>query len=108
MRGALPCLLFAAACSTDFAPKPCATDTDCGGALVCEIREQQQVCVAAADATIHIGHSSPLSGTNQALGTEMKRGIDLAFTEQNAKGGVRGRQLFLDFRDDGYDPPTAE
>lgn len=101
-------MLVVSACSTDFAPKPCTVDSDCSGGTVCEIREQQPVCVHAADASIVVGQSAPISGTNQALGTGMKQGIQLAFDEQNAAGGVRGRKLVLSFRDDAYDPPAAE
>jgi ABC-type branched-subunit amino acid transport system substrate-binding protein len=101
-------LVSATACSTSFSPKPCSVDGDCGTGLVCELRDAKPVCVRAEDATIVIGSSSPISGTNQALGTGMKLGITLALDEQNAKGGVRGRQLSLDFRDDAYDPPAAE
>ena len=95
-------------CSTDFAPRPCAADGDCAGGTVCELRDQAPVCVHAEDAPLVIGESAPVSGTNQALGTGMKLGIELAFDEQNAAGGIRGRKLVLDFRDDAYDPPTAE
>jgi branched-chain amino acid transport system substrate-binding protein len=97
-----------AGCSTTFDPKPCAIDGDCGTGLVCELRDTKPVCVHDEDAPLVIGTSAPLTGTNQALGTAMKLGIQLAFDEQNAKGGVRGRQLTLDFRDDGYDPNLAE
>ncbi len=38
----------------------------------------------------------------------MKAGIELAMDEQNAAGGIRGRQLQLKFLDDAYDPLTAE
>ena len=100
-------MLFAA-CSTEFTPQPCAVDNDCGTGLVCELRDQQPVCVAATDAPLVIGHHSALSGTNQALGTNMKLGIELAFDEANQAGGIRGRQLQLEFRDDAYDPATAE
>jgi ABC-type branched-subunit amino acid transport system substrate-binding protein len=87
---------------------PCSVDTDCGNGLVCERVQQSNVCVRAADAPIVVGQSAPISGTNQALGTQMKLGIELAFNEQNAMGGVRGRPLVLNFRDDAYDPPAAE
>jgi len=97
-----------AGCSTDFAPRPCAVDGDCGDGAVCELRDATPVCVHAEDAPLVIGESAPISGTNQALGTGMKLGIELAFKEQNDAGGIRGRQLVLDFRDDAYDPPTAE
>ena len=60
------------------------------------------------DAPLVIGHHSALSGTNQALGTNMKLGIELAFKEKNQAGGIRGRPLVLEFRDDAYDPTTAE
>jgi ABC-type branched-subunit amino acid transport system substrate-binding protein len=100
--------LLLAGCSTSFTPKPCSVDTDCGAGLVCEMVEQAPVCVHAQDAPLIVGESAPISGTNQALGTQMKLGIELAFNEQNANGGIRGRQLVLNFRDDAYDPPAAE
>ena len=34
--------------------------------------------------------------------------VDLAFAEQTKKGGVNGRAVKLEFRDDGYEPPNAE
>src|SRR5258706_1518723 len=95
-------------CSTDFAPKPCAVDGDCGTGAVCELRNTAPVCVHVEDAPLIIGESAPVSGTNQALGTGMKLGIELAFNEQNAADAMLGRRLQLDFRDDAYDPPTAE
>ncbi|MBX3155236.1 MAG: ABC transporter substrate-binding protein [Deltaproteobacteria bacterium] len=66
------------------------------------------MCVATEDAPILIGQSAPVSGTNQALGTGMKLGIELAIKEQNEKGGVRGRNIELVFRDDAYQPELAE
>ena len=101
-------LLGLAACSTEFSPKPCAIDGDCGNGLVCELRDAVPVCVASDDATLMIGQSAPVSGINQALGTGMKQGIQLALDEQNAAGGIRGRRLQLVFRDDGYDPAQAQ
>jgi ABC-type branched-subunit amino acid transport system substrate-binding protein len=52
--------------------------------------------------------SAPLTGPSQELGTEMKKGLSLAFDAQNAAGGIRGRKIELDFRDDQYDPTAAE
>src|SRR5512146_2904450 len=100
--------IILSACSTDFSPRTCAVDGDCGTGSVCELRDSAPVCVHAEDAPLVIGQSAPISGTNQALGTAMKLGIELAFKEANDAGGIRGRQLVLDFRDDAYDPPTAE
>jgi branched-chain amino acid transport system substrate-binding protein len=101
-------LLVLVGCSTDFAPQTCSVDSDCGNGLVCELRDATPVCVHASDAPLIVGESAPISGTNQALGTGMKLGIELAFDEQNGKGGIRGRQLQLQFRDDAYQPNLAE
>ena len=38
----------------------------------------------------------------------MKLGVTLAIDAQNAAGGIRGRQVELDFRDDEYQPSLAE
>ena len=81
------CSLFLFACSTDFTSKTCAVDGDCSGGSVCELRDATAVCIKAADAPLLIGQSAPISGTNQALGTGMKLGVELAFAEQNAAGG---------------------
>src|SRR6185312_8983658 len=86
MRVSFVCaLLVTAGCSTDFAPQTCAVDSDCGNGLVCEAQGNANVCVHAEDAPLIIGESAPISGTNQALGTGMKLGIELAFDDQNAK-----------------------
>jgi len=101
-------LLASTACSTEFTPQSCSLDSDCGTGRVCEQRDQHAVCVRVEDAPLVIGQSAPVSGTNQALGTNMKLGIELAFKEKNAAGGIRGRQLQLQFRDDAYQPDLAE
>ena len=96
-----------ASCSSTFTAKTCAIDDDCGDGLVCGQQDGEAVCLSAADAPLHIGMSAPVSGPSQALGTEMKLGIALAFDEQNAAGGIRGRKLVLDFRDDAYQPAPS-
>ncbi len=108
MRVTFACALLFAGCSTDFTPQTCSVDNDCGTGLVCETQGTANVCVHASDAPLIIGESAPISGTNQALGTGMKLGIELAFDEQNGMGGIRGRMLQLDFRDDAYQPNLAE
>ncbi len=100
--------LVLSGCSSTFVPQPCTLDKDCGDGLVCALRNAEPICVSAEDDPLLIGMSAPISGVNQALGTGMKLGIDLAFAEKNAAGGVRGRQLKLEFRDDAYHPPSAE
>jgi ABC-type branched-subunit amino acid transport system substrate-binding protein len=100
-------LAVAAACSPTFDAKTCATDSDCGS-LVCEVQGSQPVCVSPDSATIRIGMSAPISGPNQELGTDMKLGVSMAIDAQNATGGVRGRPIQLQFKDDQYEPDLAE
>ncbi|HEY6860251.1 MAG TPA: ABC transporter substrate-binding protein, partial [Pseudolabrys sp.] len=49
----------------------------------------------------------PFSGATKELGQNMQRGIEAAFRETNAKGGVHGRELRLIAADDGYEPVRA-
>ncbi len=97
-----------ASCSPSFQAKACTNDADCGSSLVCVQQTGPGVCRSPADAPIRIGMSAPVSGPSQDLGTEMKKGVTLAFDAQNAAGGIRGRQLQLNFRDDQYVPAAAE
>ena len=60
------------------------------------------------DTEILFGISAPFSGAAKELG-RMKLGIEAAFSEVNAGGGVHGRKLRLIAADDGYEPVrTAE
>jgi branched-chain amino acid transport system substrate-binding protein len=95
-------------CAPSFHAKACQTDGDCGASLVCGQRDNQPACVSGAEDPLRIGMSAPLTGPSQELGTEMKKGITLAFDGQNTAGGIRGRQIVLDFRDDQYQPASAE
>jgi branched-chain amino acid transport system substrate-binding protein len=56
------------------------------------------------DNEIRFGIAAPFSGTTRELGLRMKLGIDVAFKEANAHGGVNGRMLRLVAADDGYEP----
>jgi branched-chain amino acid transport system substrate-binding protein len=100
-------IAIVASCSPTFSAKTCATDSDCGS-LVCETQGTQAACISADSAPIRIGMSAPISGPNQELGTDMQLGVSLAIDAQNAAGGIRGRQIVLQFRDDQYEPDLAE
>ncbi len=65
------------------------------------------VSAHAADDTIKIGASLPLTGEVASYGDDLKNGIDLAAIDINAKGGVLGKKLQPLFEDDGADPKTA-
>lgn len=58
--------------------------------------------------TIIIGQSAALSGPAQALGQQMKAGMEAYFKSVNSKGGVNGRKLVLKSLDDGYEPDRAK
>ncbi len=56
---------------------------------------------------ILVGQTAALTGPAEALGTGMQLGLQTAFDEVNAAGGVNGRRLVLTSRDDGYEPARA-
>lgn len=53
---------------------------------------------------LRFGTSTALSGPAANLGREMSSGVQAAFDEVNARGGIRGRQIELIAYDDGYEP----
>ncbi len=56
---------------------------------------------------ILFGQSAAFSGPAQELGRNMRLGIETAFKEANDTGGVYGRRLELESRDDAYEPEAA-
>jgi branched-chain amino acid transport system substrate-binding protein len=67
------------------------------------------VCGAGiADAqTMPIAVVGPLTGSNAAIGEQMRRGAEMAVADINAKGGVLGKKLDLILADDACDPKQA-
>lgn len=69
------------------------------------------LCAAGATAQerapIKVGMSTALEGSAAPLGQGMRAGVEAAFAEQNARGGVHGRPLELIVLDDGYEPGRA-
>jgi branched-chain amino acid transport system substrate-binding protein len=57
--------------------------------------------------TIVFGQAAVLEGPASALGIGMRTGLQAAFDEVNAKGGVHGRKLKLISENDGYEPDRA-
>ena len=70
-------------------------------------QEPRSTVRGVTDTEIQFGISAALSGPTKELGQNMKRGIEAAFREANANGGVHGRQLRLIAADDGYEPARA-
>ncbi len=60
-----------------------------------------------AAAPIVLGQSCALSGPAKNLGLEMRAGLLAAFSKINDEGGVKGRDIVLLSRDDGYEPDMA-
>lgn len=58
----------------------------------------------AGDDEILLGMSTALTGPAAQLGINMRNGINAAFEEANASGGIHGRKLRLIALDDGYEP----
>ena len=72
--------------------------------LIVEIRAEES---GISDERILFGQSAAFSGPAQELGKNMRVGIEVAFQEANARGGVHGRQLTLFSLDDAYEPEAA-
>ena len=62
---------------------------------------------AAEPERILFGQSAAFSGPARELGEGMRLGIEAAFREANAGGGVHGRRLELRALDDAYEPEAA-
>ena len=56
---------------------------------------------------IKIAVAGPITGSDAAVGEQMRRGAEMAVKDINAKGGVLGKQLSLDIGDDACDPKQA-
>ena len=56
--------------------------------------------VAQTNEPIRIGVMTPLSGPAETSGLAVKAGCEIAVAQINKAGGINGRQLALEFRDD--------
>lgn len=56
---------------------------------------------------INFGATFPLTGEVASYGQKAKRGIEMAVEDQNAKGGILGKQVVVDFQDDRNDKKEA-
>ena len=69
--------------------------------------EAPDLAQGVSNQRVLFGQSAAFSGPAQALGTNMRLGIEAAFHEANNAGGVYGRQLKLVSFDDAYEPEAA-
>ena len=56
---------------------------------------------------IRIGVVGPMSGLNSDLSVLGRRGVELAISERNAIGGIKGRKIDIVIKDDKNDPSIA-
>ena len=56
---------------------------------------------AALAQEVRLGMSAPLTGPRAAAAAELRTGVEAALRQVNTAGGVGGRQVVLDVRDDG-------
>jgi len=59
---------------------------------------------AAAQSPIVIGASTPLTGPVSHYGQHARWGAEMAVAEANAKGGIDGRKIEIDFQDNRCNP----
>ncbi|HWN55356.1 MAG TPA: ABC transporter substrate-binding protein, partial [Methylomirabilota bacterium] len=65
------------------------------------------VLARAQEGPIMIGSSIPLTGGVATFGQHSRWGSELAVAEANARGGVLGRKLEIDFQDNRCNPAEA-
>lgn len=69
--------------------------------------EQTSVQTPAGDNVIKIGEVSSMTGSEATFGTATHKGIELAFSEVNAQGGIKGKKIALIAVDDQGKPDEA-
>ena len=62
---------------------------------------------APSSKKVNLGATFPLTGEVASYGQKAKRGIEMAVKDQNAKGGILGKQITIDFQDDRNDKKEA-
>jgi len=62
---------------------------------------------AAVAQDITVAVAGPMTGSESAIGREMRNGAEMAVVDINAAGGVLGKKLALDVEDDACDPKQA-
>jgi hypothetical protein len=90
--------------STNFT---CTSDADCSADHFCGSVGGEPACTPRDTDPIKLGMSGPLQGPSQALGIEMRRGINAMLQSVNDAGGVHGRRVVLEALNDNYDPELA-
>lgn len=76
-------------------------------AVITACMDAQALTPGVTAKSIKFGQSAAYAGPASALGSGMRDGLNAAFAEINASGGIAGRNLELVGYDDGYEPEKA-
>ncbi len=76
----------------------------CGALLAPAVLAPAAMAQGGGGEPILLGVSGPLTGPYAQYGAQWRRGFDLALEQINAKGGVLGRPLGIQFEDSQSDP----
>ena len=98
---------MASACSPEEPGDPSAASSPGTASVAPATADNRQASPGVYDDRVVFGQSAAFSGPAQALGQAMRMGIEAAFNERNAAGGVHGRMLELVAMDDRYEPGFA-
>src|SRR5450830_927732 len=61
----------------------------------------------AAQADVLVGVAGPMTGQYASGGDQMRKGVEAAINDINAKGGILGQKLKAEVADDACDPKQA-
>ncbi len=64
-------------------------------------------CTSANAETIKFGGILPLTGPGALIGTAEMRGVQFAVDQANAKGGIHGQQVEVQFEDNQAKPDQS-
>lgn len=87
-----------------FALKRFALSTLCVTTTLASLPINARAEQGVSEHEIHVGVSVPLSGPASGLGLGTQRGFGTYFNNVNARGGVLGRKIVANVKDDGYEP----
>src|SRR5205823_9739914 len=76
-------------------------------AVACKKEQGSGMVGAGAKGPIVVGEVGSMTGTEATFGTSSDRGIQLAVTETNSAGGIKGRQVQIIALDDEGKPEEA-
>jgi len=78
-----------------------------GGGTALALSANPRIVVGQTNEPIRLGVITPLSGPQEFIGSFVKNGAEVAAEMINKAGGIKGRQIVLEFRDEKANPAAA-